>query len=684
VASEVITEPRSRWSRHPDDAAFGKFGYHPGLDGIRGLAMAVIFCFHAGSPLFPGATLSLSVFFTLSGYLITRLLLDEGVRASVLDLPRFWARRLRRLLPAALAGIGLVLVLSLVSTLQVDPNRLRGDVFGALGYVANWRFLFAGNSYGQLFEQPSPLLHYWSLAVEEQFYLLLPLTVWLVLRFAPHARDFRLRLRTVLLVGIALSLITTFIAAAAGNFDFVYYSLPSRAGELLVGGVFATFVGVARTGEGRAPWYVTVLGFVALATVAVLCTVPTPTDGWIGHGGLTAFAVVSATMIACATPVGPLASLFAFWPFRMLGIISYGLYIYHWPIILWLNPDRTGMHGTALVFLQAAVTIGLAIVSYKILERPIRTGAVLRSSHARVAAPLGIAAMALCGFLVTSTLSTPSHLDFAAAAQAVNVGQPQAPRPGAPPPRTASASAPTVAFYGDSTGLLTAKGFKRWAADGTRLQMIGGAAWYGCGIVRDGKARFNDKVFDPGGCGPLVSQWGKALDEERPQIAVIQVGPIDVDDHLLPGDTRWRAPGDPKFDAYLEQRMLEAVDVFVSRGVTPVWLTSPYIEPSRSTQPPNDDPSGQRARMTRFNEILRDVARQRPQLHLVDLARWMQHRPNGQFDPALRPDGVHFDENASADVVAPWLGPAILKASASVPPVGPSVDAVRPAAASGR
>ena len=108
--------------------------------------------------------------------------------------------------------------------------------------------------------------------------------------------------------------------------------------------------------------------------------------------------------------------------------------------------------------------------------------------------------------------------------------------------------------------------------------------------------------------------------------------------------------------------MLEAVDVFVSRGITPVWLTSPYIEPSKSTQPPNHDPSGHRARMTRFNEILREVQQERPQLRLVDLAGWMRRWPDGQFDPTLRPDGVHFDEDASAHLIAPWLGPAILRA----------------------
>jgi peptidoglycan/LPS O-acetylase OafA/YrhL len=657
-----MTRPRVEWRLHPDDAAFGRFGYHPGLDGVRGLAMAVIFCFHAGSPLFPGATLSLSVFFTLSGYLITRLLLDEGVRSSAIVLPKFWARRLRRLLPAALAGIGLVLVLSLLASLSLDPTRLRTDVFGALGYVANWRFLLAGSSYGELFSSPSPLLHYWSLAVEEQFYLLLPLTVWAVLRFARSARDFRLRLRTVLLVGIGLSLLATWIAAAAGNYDFVYYSLPSRAGELLVGGVFATFTYVARVGEGRAPRWVTAVGFAALIGIGVLCTIPTPTDGWIGKGGLTAFAVVSATMIAAGTPDGPLASLLAFWPFRMLGIISYGLYLYHWPIILWLSPDRTGMHGTPLVLLQAAATIGLAMVSYRFLERPIRTGAVLHGGRAQLAPVVGIMAMALCGFLVTSTLSTPSHLDFAAAAEEVNVGQAKAPKV-APVQVAPGETAPTtVAFFGDSTGLVTAKGFKQWAASATDVQMVPGAAWYGCGIVREGTARFNGKQFDPGACGNLVDQWGQALDIVHPEVGVIQVGPIDVDDHLLPGDAQWRAPGDPVFDTLLKERMLEAVDVFLSRGVTPVWLTSPFIQPSRSTQPPNDDPSGNPVRMVRFNQLLRQVQRERPSLRVIDLAAWLRLRPGGEFDPVMRPDGVHFAEEASADIVAPWLARAILRA----------------------
>ena len=205
--------------------------------------------------------------------------------------------------------------------------------------------------------------------------------------------------------------------------------------------------------------------------------------------------------------------------------------------------------------------------------------------------------MALCGFLVTSTLSTPTHLDFAAAAEEVNVGQARAPKLAPVQVPLGEPAPPTVAFFGDSTGLITAKGFKEWAAGVTDVQMVPGAAWYGCGIVREGRARFNGKEFDPGACGNLVEQWGQALDLVHPAVGVIQVGPIEVDDHLLPGDGVWRAPGDPVYDAVLKAGMLEAVDLFLTRGVTPIWLTSPRIDPSRSTQPPNQDPSGDPARM---------------------------------------------------------------------------------------
>ena len=174
----------------------GSLGYIPALDGLRGAGLVFVFAFHVGYSWAAGALLALSVFFTLSGFLITRLILDEVGRTGRLNLPGFWSRRLRRLLPAAILGILFVLVLS-ATVLPVDPDKLRGDAFAALGYVANWRFILESRGYLEQFATPSPLLHYWSLSLEEQFYLLFPLLVAGVLWMTSSVRRFRLNLRIV-------------------------------------------------------------------------------------------------------------------------------------------------------------------------------------------------------------------------------------------------------------------------------------------------------------------------------------------------------------------------------------------------------------------------------------------------------------------------------------------------------
>ena len=638
----------------PDETSetFGVFGYHPGLDGVRGMAMVIIFLFHAGSPIFPGAVLSLSLFFTLSGFLITRLLLDEGVRQSAIDLPRFWARRLRRLLPAALLGIVFVMVLS-ATVWNPDPNELRTDILASLGYGANWRFLLQGHSYAQLFQAPSPLLHYWSLAIEEQFYFLLPLLVWAIARRTNSPRGFRLTLRASLLIGIAISLVVTTVAAATGNTDFVYYSLPSRAGELLVGAVAATSLGVAQLARRPAPKWATLGGTLALIALIVLCATVTRTSPWLSWGGFVGFSVISSLLIVAALPPGPLAKALSVWPLLMLGKISYGLYIYHWPVILWLTPERVGVGGAELILIQASVTLVLAIISYVLVEQPVRRGRVLHGVAARFAAPVGIVAMALAGLLVTSTLSSPARLDFAAATSVNKI-----------PVTLPTLGETSVAFFGDSTALMTAAGFESWAATSPKISQGGGAAYYGCGIVRDGKARFAGRELTFEACRSLPEQWSQALTETKPQVAIIKVGPIEADDHLLPGDTQWRFLGDPVFDDYLTRRMTEAVDVVIDHGAIPVWLKSPLIEPERSTLLPNDDPSGDPARMKRFNAILDSVAKRRPELKIVDLAAFVKRWPAGEFDVVLRPDGVHFDPAVVTASVAPWLEAEVLKAAA--------------------
>ena len=148
----------------------GRLAHIAALDGVRGLAVLAVVVYHLDADLLPGGFLGVSLFFTLSGFLITNLLVAEWRATGTIDLGSFWSRRFRRLLPASVAGIALVIVLSPAWTAN-QLAGLPGDVAGALGYVANWRFITGGDRYGAGFEAPSPLLHYWSLAIEEQFYL---------------------------------------------------------------------------------------------------------------------------------------------------------------------------------------------------------------------------------------------------------------------------------------------------------------------------------------------------------------------------------------------------------------------------------------------------------------------------------------------------------------------------------
>ncbi|MCJ7436980.1 MAG: acyltransferase family protein [Acidimicrobiia bacterium] len=631
----------------------------PALDGIRGLLVMAIFFFHVGYPWASGGFLAVSVFFTLSGFLITRVLLDRCLANGTVDLGQFYSGRLRRLLPAGLLCIAFILVLS-ATALGSVPDTVRGDALATLGYFANWHFLFTGHSYAQLFEAPSPFLHFWSLAIEEQFYFVFPLLVLFVGHATRRRQRVRSNLRVTLLVGVGISLAATFVAATAGNYDFVYYSTISRAGELLIGGVVATSISVGRLVNAPPRRWATALGVGALACIAALFSNTSPTSTWINYGGLTAFSLASVALIISVLPRGPLASLLAFEPLRQLGRVSYGAYLFHWPIILWLTPERTGLDGIGLVLVQAGMTLALAVASFVLIEQPIRRGRVLRPRQARIMAPLAVAGLAVAALTVTALMPHPATaIDFEAAQRQLEQRGVRAPSP-----QPAADTPPRVGFFGDSTALIQTLGMGNWARSSGDVTLVGGEAALGCGLLRGGTVRnpFDGRITPSrSDCGDWADGWTRSIDTEQPDIAVIEVGIFDVADHQFPGDATWRAPGDPVFDAHVEAEMLAALDLFTARGVNVVWLTVPRsdfnVGGPNVAAPDNAD-----ARVARFNEILRSVARQRPDLAIVDLAEWLSRQPGGELDPSLRPDGTHFSLEG-AERVAPWLGFAILRAA---------------------
>ena len=336
--------------------------HHPGLDGLRGVAVLLVIVFHSGLGWVPGGFLGVSLFFTLSGYLIVDLLVRESERCGRPNLGAFWSRRLRRLVPASLVVIVLVVLLAKWFSTDVEAARIRGDAMSAVGYVANWRSIVQEQSYGQLFSAPSPLQHLWSLSIEEQLYLAIPLVVAAVFLLGG-------RRRAIGWVFVVLAVASATLSVIAPSRDVAYHGTHTRAVELLVGAVLACLIGHRLD---RIPRWTSVLG--ALGTVAIV-TISCTSDlnsPWVYDGGLALFALLSATAIVGAI-VGGIQRRVLSWPaLTWLGRVSYGAYLVHWPVMVWMNEERLGVGGSVLFTIQLAVTLLISAASHRMLEMPIR------------------------------------------------------------------------------------------------------------------------------------------------------------------------------------------------------------------------------------------------------------------------------------------------------------------------
>ncbi|MFO7279022.1 MAG: acyltransferase [Thermoanaerobacterales bacterium] len=634
--------------------------HNPALDGIRGLAVAAVLLFHAGFPWARGGFLGVSTFFTLSGFLITSLLLVERRATGRVALGRFWSRRLRRLFPAAaLTLVGVAAGSRVAGALATEG--LAGDLLAALGQVANWRFVLDGQSYGDLFAAPSPVLHFWSLAIEEQFYWLFPLVTVGALALG------RGSLRVYAAVLAALVAVAAAATAVHGvdGWSTAYYATYVRMAEVLLGAllaVAATAGALHRPAVARAA---AVAGVPALAVTAWAWWAVDHRSPALARGGLLAYAVASTALVAGASVPGPVRRALSWAPLRLLGVVSYGVYLVHWPIFLVLDADRTGLGRAPLFALRVAVTLAVAAISYVAVERPIRRG----WSPPRVPMPAvatgAVAAAALVVAVVPVSVPdgfTAEQLAYLEALEAASAAEvPEGARVGI--------------VFGDSTMFRTAWGLSAWGGETGQLVLPGAVNdLLGCGVTRGGERRERGRAtVAPQGC----DGWEEAIPERVAQIradvgrldfAIAQTGPWDVADRRLPGDDRWRAPGDPVYDEYLYEEIARATDLFLEEGLVVVWVLAPRIEVGRNEEPPPDPPypESDPERMDRLNEILQQVADERHGVVTVDLPGLLRSLPGGEMDPALRPDGVHFTPE-SATEVASSLGPMVLEAIASEP-----------------
>jgi peptidoglycan/LPS O-acetylase OafA/YrhL len=645
-----------------------RLSHIPALDGIRGIAVVGVLFFHAGH--LSGGFLGVDLFFTLSGFLITSLLIAEWREHGTVRLSAFWARRARRLLPALFIVLALAALYGALLAGDTELGRLRGDAFASLFYVANWWQIGHRQSYWDIFTAGSPLAHMWSLAIEEQFYVVWPLLFFTVAKRAGRRMLPWLFATTALLT--AASAVAMVVLHHPGTDPTrVYEGSDTRAASILVGCLAAMLV----AGRGAATTRRLRLSIEAIGCVAAVAiawswfTIDGLRSNDLFEGGLFLHSLAGAVLItAAAHPRSPvLGRVLALRPLRFLGTISYGIYLYHLPVYVALTPERAHLRGWPLDGVHLAVTLAIAVVSYRFVEQPIRRGALSRWQAPRA---LAAAVVAVSVAVLASTAGAVS----VSASSLGPAGAPTLDDPTTTPPGTTPATTSTTATAGavDGTTSTTAAG----PLAPRRVSIVGDSvAWtigvgldaiktdrdiavqnegvWGCGISRaGGKVRLKGGqiVDEAAACPQWPDRWAADLASFRPDDAVLVLGAWDLADRMRNGS--WTHPCAEGFDDWWAGELDEALRVLGTSGATVHVTTTPFLR--------SDVLGVSQAETDRRVDCLDTVIRARAaadHVGVIDLAGWVC--PQGACvekvaNTVLRPDGVHYD-GPGGPIVAGWL-----------------------------
>ncbi len=674
------------------------FPHLRGVDGLRGAAVTAVVAYHLDRNGLRGGFLGVSLFFTLSGFLITWMLLREQATRSSISLGAFWERRARRLLPAALITL-LVVTTAAATGVFDDAVKITNDAISSLAYFANWRQIATGSSYAGLFSLPSPLVHFWSLAIEEQFYLVYPLLAWAFLR----------RGRTAFAgVLIALTAVSVYSQLHFSyHFDRVYYGTDTRLSELTIGALLALVM--TRT-DGWLRIVPKPLRYIVpiapLLTIAAWLRLSLGSDVF-GRGGFAIVGVCSAcTILWALTEPAILANPYMGW----LGSRSYGIYLYHWPIVVLTEHQADGPARWWVMAMRLASTLLLAELSYRFIESPIRQRRiVLRFWWPRVIGAMATVAVLsllvmgaaprteLNSMLASSATDMPPipltpSVPGSAAATADGVPTQVAGISTVPAGPTTTTNAPTstaandtaatppsppappvpaqkILVVGDSTGAAAGAGLAMWGLTSGRA-IVYDLAVNGCSLVRSVAHRpspnFPPFVEDTS-CN-VGNRWQKGLAGFTPDKVVLITSISALYDFKVhANDDRWVSIADPIGREYIKRQYDDNLQVLraLLGPTTPIVIaTTPY-----NFWPMCMNPCEIRdhARADALNAVFHELTHADGTVVTVDYADAV-NRLNLTPKDRRRPDGLHFSKPASKALAEAYFGPALL----AIPPANPA------------
>ncbi len=548
---------------------------------------------------------------------------------------------------------------------------LRTDAVAAFLWSANWAFIAHKADYFSQGATPSPLQHTWSLGVEEQYYLVWPLLLAAVaLLLAAIARRRNGTVPTLARVRMAVFVLATLGALASAAeavllssdaaLNRVYFATDTRAQALLIGAAAAALLvrdwsavmaGWSLIRSRWVKWAARIVPIVGLAVLAAVTHVATGSATEFRRGLLS---IVAVAAVAVIVPValdqgGPVARVLALRPLVWLGVISYGVYLWHWPIFLVLNGERTGWSGYGLFAARCVATLAAAGLSWWLIEQPIRRWRPAHVPLLRFAGATVATAAAVTMLVVPIGMRAGSGPDVSAAGMASPV---ETVRPAMP--QRAGVRLHTVSVFGDSVAWT----LMRYLPPTPGISFLDRTT-IGCGVVRGGPYRYSGQRLDQKPeCDTWPERWIQRIAHDRPDVVLLTIGRWEIVDRMWHG--QWTHIGDPDFDKYLVGELKRALDILQSTGARIVMTTEPFNrhgERADGSLYPEDQPS----RVKQWNSLLRSVAAERDGVDVLDLNKKLA--PNGTYTNKIngvlvRSDGVHPTPNA-VKWLTPWLVDAV-------------------------